>query len=155
MNTDVRALEQLIALRKHSLEELRKDLSTLDFLVRECSEKLNTAHANHDVFAEETRQAEVGLASLVAVQMMERRRYMAYLQQHIEQAEKTLGEATEQQRRAQKAFNDCFTEIRTLERVAERRKAALRQELQRKSYLVADDQEILRLGQNRSMYGAN
>ena len=155
MSAASRALNQLISLRRYSLEDLRKDLATLNHLVQEGRESLERAQAEYRSFVEEARRAEENQVALVAGKMLERRRYIAYLQTHIEQAEDALSDAAEQQQRAQQAFDDCHTEIRTLERVAERRTEAWQQEQQRKIYLVADDQEILRIGRNRSANGAN
>lgn len=147
MSGDVLTLTRLLELRRHTLEELRRDLATLDHLVDECRQKLESALLGHADFADEIRRAEAELS--LPGQMLERRRYLGHLQVLVEEAAAALEAATEQQEHARSAFDECYQDIRTLERVAERRSLALQQEAQRKQYLIADDQEIVRHGRNR------
>lgn len=147
MSGDILTLTRLIGLRRNTLEELRRDLATLDHLVGECRQRLERVLLGHADFAEEIRCAETGLS--LPEQMLARRRYLAYLQTLVEQAAASLDAATEQQDRARAAFDECYQDIRTLERVAERRSRLHQQEAQRKQYLLADDQEIMRHGRNR------
>lgn len=153
MNADVRVIERLIDMQRDGLETLRKDLFTLGRLVEEHGERLEQARTEQILFAEEARKFEAEL--LVAAQMLDSRRYLAYLQQQTDLAEKMLHEVSEQKRHAQQAFDDCYAEIRKLECVVERRREAAKQELQRKSYVLADDMELVRVGRVGSMYGAN
>lgn len=155
MSQDTRAIEQLIAMRRLVLEDLRKDLLTLNQIVDECTRKAKAAKAEEVSFLEELRRLEADAERMVAAQMLQWRRYLDHLQQLTGKARKALDEVSVQRQHAQDAFDESYAEIRTLERLAEKRLEAQRLERQRRDYLLADDQEILRSERNRSTHGAN
>lgn len=138
------ALAKLIAIRREALEVLRADLFRLDQLKAAASRSRDAAQASLACFLEETRHAERNSVALFVDQMKDRRHFLAHLQEQLDAAGRSLDEVSLQQGQAQDAFDTQIREIRALERLAERRMAVVKEELQRRDYLRADDEELIR-----------
>ena len=139
-----KALEQLISIRREAMEELLRDVMTLNQLVDAAHDRCVEVEMNHVNYLEDIRHVErIGL-SLTIDTMIERRRYLTRLRSLCHDASRAYEEVNKQRQFAQAAFNEKFTELRTLERLADRRATVRHQEQLRRDYLIADDMEIVR-----------
>lgn len=135
---------RLIAIKREELDRARQDLQRLEHLVETAEGELQAADRNEHEHLEGMRRAEQQKRALDPMEMIERRRYQIHLQGIREKTQVVYEQAVEQRNQAQRSLERIFSEIRTLERLAERRQARIVAERQRKEYLLADDQEITR-----------
>lgn len=141
---------RLIAIKREELDRLRQDLGRMDRLVELGRAQFDGAKRDEQAFLEETRQAEQRTqASLDARKMIERRRYLLHLQSETEKKQLALDQALEQQKQARRSLEKAFAEMRSLERLAERRRTRAAAERQRLEYLRADDQEVTKTANRR------
>lgn len=139
-----KTLKQLISIRRAAMEELLRDVTTLNHLVDVANDRCIEVEANHIHFLEDIRQAEGVSFSLTSAEMIERRRYLARLRGLCHDATRLYKEVNQQREGAQTAFDEKFKEVRTLDRLVERRVMARHKEQLRRDYLTADDAEIMR-----------
>jgi flagellar export protein FliJ len=139
-----KALKQLISIRQVAMEESLKDVMTLNQLVDLANVRCTEVEENHANFLGDIRHAEETGLSLTITTMIEHRRYLTRLRNICQDATRIYKEVDQQREGAQTAFNEKFKELKTLDRLAERRVDARHKEQLRRDYLTADDMEIMR-----------
>jgi len=150
----VSTVTRLIAMKREELDSYRQDLSRLEQIVRLAHDKFSNAINAEKDFLSETRLAESDPRGLRPAAMMDRRHYLAYLEKCCKSARGALDESVMQHDLAQHQLEKIFAEIRTLERLAERRLSKAAEEEQRLGYLRADDQEVTKNANMKAAYAS-
>lgn len=135
---------RLVAIKREELDRYRQDLVRLEQIVEAARAEHYAASESERNFLDEMRQSEHARKSLDASGMIERRRYLTHLQSQTEQQQVALDQALAQRDQAHRCLEQAFSEMRALERLAERRLARARTERQRLEYSRSDDEEITR-----------
>lgn len=139
-----RTISRLISIKREELDRYRQDLQRLGQMVLMGRRELELARQSERSFLEDIRQSESALGTLSVQDMLERRRYLAFLREKAMVQSEMLAQVEEQQQQAQGCVDTAFAEMKSLERVAERLVERLHRETQRKNYVQADDQEVVR-----------
>lgn len=139
-----RTISRLISIKREELDRYRQDLQRLEHMVLMGRRELELARQSEQSFLEDIRQSESVHGTLSVQDMLERRRYLAFLREKTVAQSEMLAQVEEQQRQAQGCVDTAFAEMKSLERVAERLVERLHRETQRKNYVQADDQEVVR-----------
>lgn len=139
-----RTISRLISIKREELDRYRQDLQRLGQMVLMGRRELELARQSERSFLEDIRQSESALGTLSVQDMLERRRYLAFLREKAMVQSEMLAQVEEQQQQAQGCVDTAFAEMKSLERVAERLVERLHREIQRKNYVQADDQEVVR-----------
>jgi len=139
-----RTLERLVEAKREALEPIRADLIRLNRLCDELQAALDQAIEERDGFLNDLRAIESRPGSMLAGEMMHKRRYLEYLTQLVYAAKRTLTDGMEQRDQAHQLFETRYTEIRALERLGEKRHETSVRTQQRLAYSVQDDVEIIR-----------
>lgn len=150
--TDVNTIARLTAIKREELDRYRQDLVRLEKIVDGERNRLQAAREAEIDFLDEARRAEVARRTLDARAMIERRRYLTLLQNSREKQQTVLEQTIKQRDQAQRCLEAAFTEIRSLERLAERRLDRIHSENQRLEYKRADDLELTNNMHRRSTH---
>jgi len=135
---------RLIAIKREELDQYRQDLARLEQIVSAARTLLDTAIENERNFLDEIRQNEHAETRLDPPRMIQNRRYLIHLQNETKQTQEAADQAVTQRDQAHQCLKTAHSEMRSLERLAERRQVRAHSEQQRLDYLRADDQEIAR-----------
>lgn len=142
MKTDT--IRRLIALKTESINQLRQDLYQLEQLVKE-------SRKEHELILVETQDYADGISlqessgkSLLAIEMIERRRFLASLHLEVSRKKKSVAEVEQQYDYALNNLKQAYMEVKTLDLLAERKAALKLLQDSRKSFTTADDEQTMR-----------
>lgn len=148
----ISSVQRLIEMKREELDRYRQDLVRLEGLVQSAQDNFHRAKDNESLFLEETRENESVARRLNAEEMIDRRRFLNYLQESIEVEQRIFDATVMHRNQAHQQLEQAYAEVRALERLAERLMARAAAEEQRIGYLVADDLEITRSLNARGAY---
>nr|WP_240032097.1 hypothetical protein [Pseudomethylobacillus aquaticus] len=137
-------ITRLLEMKKHELDALRQDMARLDQLTTVAAERVRAARDVQDRYTHQIRDHESAGLFLTAVEMIERRRFLAHLTTQSEQAEESLEGVQVQKNYALQGLNTKYTEMRSLELLAERELAQKQVIDDRRAYAAADDEYTIR-----------
>ncbi|MCB5191885.1 hypothetical protein LG198_14220 [Methylobacillus arboreus] len=140
---EIDKIQRLIAIKTEHLNALRQDMRQLDMLHASVRQQHDAALKDYQDYAAQILVLENRQYSS-ATEMMDRRRYVVQLHQVAEQARQALENVQQQQDLAKETLMQSYTEVKSLELLAERQQASLLQEERRKMFVLADDEQMLR-----------
>jgi len=145
MKTD--KINRLIDLKTEHLNGLRQDYRRLEQLVTD-SEKLHQQALSHyDGYAKQIHAMEADGTQLLAVDMIDRRRFLATLHKEVSSTTDALAEVVKQQEYAQQGLKQAYVEVKSLELLAERKSILKKHQDNRKLFTLADDEHAARIVQ--------
>lgn len=139
----VQNIHRLTDLRRGRLEHLRQEFRQLEQLAEGERAKVASARTAYTALLEETGQEEA-TGRLNVADMLSRRRYLAQLQGQLAAAEAQLAVVRQQGECARRDLEAMQAEVRSLERLGERREESLMADLRRREYGVSDDLALVR-----------
>lgn len=140
---------RLIAIKREELEVHRLDLLRLRQLLSVEEKRLGEIEAEELHLLDAMREAQSGVQSLDPVAMMESRRYLLVVQARGAAQKSVCDDIAVQGTLAQNELERVYSEIRSLERLSERKLFRAAQEEKRVAYLQADDQETTRVSNGK------
>lgn len=152
MNRPSRALNQLIAMKKETVDALKRDLDRLGKLVDQVQLDFSSLSLEETAFLDDCRNFERDGELFSSDEAMFRRRFLDHLSQGRIVAQGEVQQVLVQQRLAQQALEAAFAEVQVLKRVVDRRQRRIQAEGQRLQYRVSDDLELLRSGRQEGAH---
>lgn len=142
-NRTQRSLTRLAGVKRQHVDTLRADLMRLRDLHLQAEREHSEALQAESGFIETMRAAELS-SGLRADSMIEHRAYLAYLSAGVARCSDSVRRVAAQVNEACDALERARRDVKMLEKLFERRANALHSEAQRKDYVMADAQQLVR-----------
>lgn len=146
------AINQLVTIKGEELNSLRLDMIRLDKLVQESQCQLDNARKAQDAFLQQIREAEQNGLMVSADNMMDQRNFLCHLHQQTKNAEQLLVSVTQQRDLAQRALEQLYVEKKSFELVAQRKNDAKKLKQTRRQFIMADNEELIRIERTRQLH---
>ncbi len=145
MKTD--KINRLIDLKTEHLNGLRQDYRRLEQLVTDSKKLHQQALSHYDGYTKQIHAMEADGTQLLAVDMIDRRRFLATLHKEVSSTTDALAEVVKQHEYAQQGLKQAYVEVKSLELLAERKTILKKHQDNRKLFTLADDEHAARIVQ--------